>query len=50
MAYKKVVVPQAGEKIQLKDGKLHVPDNPIVCFYRRRRHGRRYLGRQPTGA
>ena len=32
MAYKKVVVPQAGEKIQLKDGKLHVPDNPIVGF------------------
>ena len=32
MAYQKVVVPQAGEKIQLKDGKLHVPDNPIVCF------------------
>ena len=32
MAYQKVVVTQAGAKIQLKDGKLHVPDNPIVCF------------------
>ena len=32
MAYKKVVVPQAGEKIELKDGKLYVPDNPIVPF------------------
>ena len=32
MAYKNVKVPQQGEKIQLKDGKLHVPDHPIVCF------------------
>ena len=32
MAYQKLVVPQAGEKIQLRDGVLHVPDNPIVCF------------------
>jgi isocitrate dehydrogenase len=32
MAFKKVVVPGEGEKIQLKDGKLHVPDHPIVCF------------------
>ncbi len=32
MAYKKVVVPTMGEKITLKNGKLHVPDNPIVAF------------------
>ncbi len=31
MAYAKISVP-AGEKISLKDGKLHVPDNPIVGF------------------
>ena len=32
MAYQKVVVPKHGEKIQLKDGKLNVPDHPIVAF------------------
>jgi isocitrate dehydrogenase len=32
MAYQKVVVPKHGEKIQLKDGKLQVPDHPIVAF------------------
>jgi isocitrate dehydrogenase len=37
MAFQKIKIPQ-GEKIELKDGKLHVPDNPIVCLYRRRRH------------
>jgi isocitrate dehydrogenase len=31
MAYKKISVP-AGDKITLKDGKLHVPDHPIVGF------------------
>ncbi len=31
MAYKKIVVP-AGERITLTDGKLNVPDNPIVGF------------------
>jgi len=31
MAFDKIVVP-AGEKITLEDGKLHVPDNPIVAF------------------
>jgi hypothetical protein len=31
MAFQKIVVP-AGEKITLEDGKLHVPDNPIVGF------------------
>ncbi|MCS6826700.1 MAG: NADP-dependent isocitrate dehydrogenase [Caldilinea sp.] len=32
MAYQKIVVPSHGEKITLIDGKLHVPDNPIVAF------------------
>src|SRR5262245_14308655 len=32
MAYQKIVPPTRGEKISLKDGKLHVPDNPIVAF------------------
>ncbi|HHY55227.1 MAG TPA: NADP-dependent isocitrate dehydrogenase [Chloroflexi bacterium] len=31
MAFQKITIPQ-GEKIQLIDGKLHVPDNPIVAF------------------
>lgn len=31
MAYQKIVVP-AGDKIMLQDGKLSVPDNPIVAF------------------
>ncbi|HHW88419.1 MAG TPA: NADP-dependent isocitrate dehydrogenase [Chloroflexi bacterium] len=31
MAFQKIHIPQ-GEKIQLTDGKLHVPDNPIVAF------------------
>ena len=32
MAYQKVVVPQSGERITLQNGKLHVPDRPIVAF------------------
>jgi len=32
MAYDKVVVPAQGEKITIKDGKLIVPNNPIVTF------------------
>jgi isocitrate dehydrogenase len=32
MAYQKIVPPTRGEKIKLKDGKLIVPDNPIVAF------------------
>uniref|UniRef100_A0A7C1JUJ3 Isocitrate dehydrogenase [NADP] n=1 Tax=Caldilinea aerophila TaxID=133453 RepID=A0A7C1JUJ3_9CHLR len=32
MAYQKIIVPSHGEKITLVDGKLHVPDNPIVAF------------------
>ena len=31
MAFQKIKVPQ-GEKIELKDGKLYVQDNPIVAF------------------
>lgn len=32
MAYQKIVPPARGEKITLQDGKLNVPDNPIVAF------------------
>jgi isocitrate dehydrogenase len=32
MAYKNVVVPTNGSKITIKDGKLQVPDNPIIPF------------------
>jgi isocitrate dehydrogenase len=32
MAYQKIVPPSNGEKITLENGKLHVPDNPIVAF------------------
>ncbi len=32
MAYQKVTVPSVGEKITIQNGKLTVPDNPIVTF------------------
>ena len=32
MPFDKIVVPAEGEKITLEDGKLHVPNNPIICF------------------
>ncbi len=32
MAYQHIVVPESGEKITVKDGKLSVPDNPIVGY------------------
>ncbi|HEY1849867.1 MAG TPA: isocitrate/isopropylmalate family dehydrogenase, partial [Candidatus Binataceae bacterium] len=32
MAFKYIKVPNDGEKIRLADGKLHVPDRPIVPF------------------
>jgi len=32
MAYEKLVPPSEGEKITVKDGKLNVPDNPIIPF------------------
>ncbi len=32
MAYQKVTPPSNGERITLQNGKLHVPDNPIVAF------------------
>ncbi|MCB8922844.1 MAG: isocitrate dehydrogenase (NADP(+)) [Ardenticatenaceae bacterium] len=32
MAYKNIKVPTDGEKITFEDGKLHVPDHPIVAF------------------
>jgi len=30
--YKKIVIPSNGEKVTVKDGKLFVPDNPIILF------------------
>jgi len=30
--FKKIVVPTNGEKITVKDGKLQIPDNPIIGF------------------
>jgi isocitrate dehydrogenase len=32
MAYRNVIVPAQGSKITIKDGKLQVPDNPIIPF------------------
>lgn len=32
MAYEKITVPSQGEKITLQDGKLQVPDNPIIAY------------------
>src|ERR1700694_1077385 len=32
MAFKHIKVPSGGEKIRIIDGKLHVPDNPIIPF------------------
>ncbi len=32
MAYQNVIVPAGGAKISIKDGKLQVPDNPIIPF------------------
>ncbi|RIK57869.1 MAG: NADP-dependent isocitrate dehydrogenase [Chloroflexi bacterium] len=30
--FEKIVVPNQGEKITLQDGKLHVPDHPIIAY------------------
>jgi isocitrate dehydrogenase len=32
MDYKRIVVPERGEKIKVQDGKLAVPDNPILGY------------------
>ena len=32
MEYTKVKVPEYGEKITIQEGKLHVPDHPIIPF------------------
>jgi isocitrate dehydrogenase len=32
MAYKHITIPTTGQKITLQDGKLSVPDNPIIAF------------------
>jgi isocitrate dehydrogenase len=32
MAYNKIVVPVDGERISVQEGKLHIPDHPILAF------------------
>ena len=32
MAFNKIQLPDSGEKITMQDGKLHVPDTPIIAF------------------
>ena len=32
MAYEKIVIPQTGERISVREGKLNVPDNPVLLF------------------
>jgi isocitrate dehydrogenase len=32
MTFEKIQLPDSGEKITMENGKLHVPDNPIVAF------------------
>ncbi len=32
MAFDKIVVPQDGERITVREGRLHVPDNPILLW------------------
>jgi isocitrate dehydrogenase len=32
MAFDKITIPSEGRKISVREGKLHVPDNPIVAF------------------
>jgi len=32
MAYKHIVMPPTGEKVTVKNGKLYVPDNPIIGY------------------
>ena len=32
MAYQHIKMPDSGEKISVKDGKLHVPDHPIIGY------------------
>lgn len=32
MSYDKIVIPDSGEKITFTDGKMNVPDNPILLF------------------
>ena len=32
MVYEKIEAPATGEKISFKQGKMHVPDNPILLF------------------
>ncbi|MBE2271246.1 MAG: isocitrate dehydrogenase (NADP(+)) [Anaerolinea sp.] len=32
MTFEKIVVPSSGEKVTVSNGKLNVPDHPILCF------------------
>ncbi len=45
MAYTNVKVPASGAKILVKDGKLRVPDNPIIPFVEGDGTGREHLAR-----
>ena len=38
MAYDKITLPASGEKITFADGKMQVPDKPILLFIEGRRH------------
>ena len=32
MSYQHIHLPEQGEKISVKEGRLHIPDNPIVGY------------------
>lgn len=32
MSFQHIIVPSEGEKVSMKDGKLFIPDNPIIAF------------------
>jgi isocitrate dehydrogenase len=32
MGYQHISMPEGGEKVSIKDGKLHIPDNPIIGY------------------
>ena len=32
MSYQKIRIPETGERIQIVDGELNVPDNPVITF------------------
>ena len=42
-SYNGVPVPRDGGRIAYQNGKIHVPDNPIIPFHRGRWHRPRHL-------